>query len=109
MELFNVIYESLLEASKIEALKKERIKLSLNNKDLRVDIFSNGTHLGDCYIRITHMPTGTVSSCDNECFFHAGLKNIPISERRKCAMGRLNFMMEDPYEPIGVYDGVNET
>lgn len=68
----------------------------INPKDLRVDIYSNSSIPSAKYkcgvdnIRITHLPTGTVVTCDSECLKH---KDDLIIDCMGCAMEKLKELI----------------
>jgi len=68
--------------------------MKLKPEDLRIDIFRISNWAGDYAVRITHLPTGMVSSCDTDCPVHLGAYIIN-DDRKKCAMRTLELLVDD--------------
>jgi hypothetical protein len=80
-------------------MKKARVTLQIDPRELRVDIYRNGVILvknkfGLENIRITHMPTATVTECNLGCKRHPDISAWNI-DRKKCAMSQLKQKLNE--------------
>lgn len=69
---------------------KENSELSPD--DIEIDIFIHHEGSGQSYLRIVHIPSGLVGSCDKNCIDHRGyhLKSV----RKGCAMRKLRILID---------------